>query len=175
MLIARQAGTSQLQVILVIALILVFTASLLHELQLFLKESEKVQVERVLDGVNQSINSLITKQIARDSMMTLADYDGSNPMRLLALEPAAYRGEYSDADATLQPGSWYFNKTNRQLVYQLRDPAKISNKNDGDSQRIYFRLNLKYRDKNNNQRYDKAIDEVNGLALEPISPYQWRS
>jgi len=41
-------------------------------------------------------------------------------------------------------------------------------------EQLSFRLNLMYRDKNNNHRYDQGIDDAQGLALEPIYPYQWR-
>jgi len=172
MMISRQVGVSQLEVLLVITLILVMITTLLHKLQLFYDDSEQIQVEALLDSLNTSINTRVTEQIVQGDMPALANYAGSNPIQMLAAEPANYSGEYGETETKLQSGHWYFNTRLRHLVYQLRDPGKIA-KQGGNPETIKFYLRLRYRDKNNNRRYDKGVDDVYGLALKPVYSYRW--
>jgi len=172
MMTNRQGGVSQLEVLLVITLILVMISTLLQALQLFYDDSEQVQVETLLEGLGSSINTRVTEQIVQGELSALANYAGSNPIRMLAVEPANYSGEYNETGTKLQPGHWYFNTQFRHLIYQLRDSEKIA-KQGGSPEIIKFYLRLRYRDKNNNQRYDKGIDDAYGLALEPVYSYRW--
>jgi len=172
MITGRQAGASQLEVILVIALILVFITTLLREFQAFYEESEQVQVQVMLENLNTSVNSLVTEHIVADDLSKLASYQGTNPMQLLARKGFNYGGEVSGRGVSLEPASWYFNTTTQNLIYQLRDPFKV-NQREGTPGRLNFHLNLKYQDVNQNQHYDRGVDRVFGLALEPVYPYQW--
>jgi len=172
MITGRQAGVSQLEVILVIVLILVFITTLLREFQTFYEESEQVQVRVMLENLNVSVNSLVTEKIVAEDLSGLARYQGANPMQLLASSSFNYAGEVGGVEPKLEPARWYFNRTSRSLVYQLRDPLKVSQQ-AGKAGQLNFRLNLKYQDDNHNQRYDKGVDRVFGLALEPVYPYQW--
>jgi len=169
---SRQAGASQLEVILVVALILVFVSTLLEELQEFYEESEHTQVRLMLEGLNTSVNSLVTEHIVADDLSKLVRYRGTNPMTLLASKGLNYVGEVSGSKLNLEPAKWYFNTTTQNLIYQLRDPFKV-NRQEGTPGQLNFHLNLKYQDVNQNQRYDRGVDRVFGLALEPVYPYQW--
>jgi hypothetical protein len=172
MITGRQAGASQLEVILVIALILVFITTLLREFQAFYEESEQVQVQVMLENLNISVNSLVTEHIVVDDLSKLVRYRGSNPMTLLASKGLNYVGEVSGSKLNLEPAKWYFNTTTQNLIYQLRDPFKV-NQQEGTPGQLNFQLNLKYQDVNQNNRYDRGVDRVFGLALEPVYPYQW--
>ncbi len=172
MIISRQKGGSQLELVLVIALILVFITTLLKEFQLFYEEAEQVQVQVMLDGLNISVNSLVTEHIVAGDLSKLTRYQGSNPMVLLARKGLNYGGEVSGRTLKLEPAKWYFNTSTQHLVYQLRDPLKVTQQ-EGKRGQLNFHLNLKYQDVNQNQRYDSSVDRVFGLALEPVYPYQW--
>jgi len=172
MMTGRQGGVTLLEVLLVTTLILVMIGTFLRELQLFYDDSEQMQVETLLESLRVSINTRVTEQIVQGELSGLASYAGSNPILILAIEPPSYSGEYSDTNTELQPGQWYFNTQFRHLVYQLRGSEKIV-KLGGSPETLKFHLRLKYRDKNNNQYYNKGLDDVYGLALEPVYGYHW--
>jgi len=156
----------------VIALILVFVAALLKTLQLFYEDSEQMQFEATLERLDRSINSLVAEHVAKGDLQGLAAYRHTNPMQLLGSENHNYLGEFSQGAQTIAPASWYFNRTYRQLSYQLRD-ASSAKQGGGQTGEISFKLRLKYQDNNHNERYDRGVDHVSGLALEPVYPYQW--
>lgn len=158
----------------VIGVILVLIATLLKQLQLFYEDSEQLQFEITLEKLNSSINSLVAEHIARGDLKGLARYRNTNPMLLLASSSHNYVGEFSQDNQKVDSASWYFNRTSRQLSYQIGDVARVSQQG-GPVGQLVFKLNLAYQDNNRNQRYDSDIDEVTGLALQPVFAYQWHA
>lgn len=131
-----------------------------------------MQFDATLEHLNSSINSLVTEHIAKGDLTDLVRYQNTNPMQLLTSDSHNYLGEFSQGKQKIVPASWYFNRTSRQLVYQLRDASKVKQQG-AYSRQLSFKLSLKYQDNNQNQRYDQGVDEVSGLILQPVSPYQW--
>jgi len=168
-----QHGVSQLEVVLVIAVLLILIGSALRQVSVFSEQSEQMQVEEVLGSVRTSINTLVSEHLLADTMYKLQAYDGSNPVQLLVKKPTSYQGERGDTELLPAVGQWYFHVTRKHFIYRMRDIGKLKELGFNLEQ-LSFRLNLMYRDKNNNHRYDQGIDDAQGLALEPVYPYQWR-
>ncbi|MEH6358634.1 MAG: hypothetical protein V7745_06565 [Pseudomonadales bacterium] len=170
----RQQGASQLEVVLVVILILILISTAIKQVALFSDESEKLRVEAVLDSVRTSINSLVSEHMLADTMYMLQQYDGGNPIGLLAKTPPGYEGVRNDSDALSAIGQWSFHRDRKHLVYRVKDVDKLHN-SAANVAEISFRLNLMYRDKNGNQRYDQGVDDAQGLALESVAAFEWLS
>lgn len=67
--------------------------------------------------------------------------EGSNPMELLEVKPPNYLGEFaSRGSAPTQPGTWFFDRESKELVYVLLAQEKSSLK---QQQMLYFKLELR--------------------------------
>lgn len=174
MKISRQQGASQLEIMLVVILLLILISTAIKQVALFSDESEKLRVETVLDSVRTSINTLISEHMLADTMYQLQQYDGANPIQLLAKRPPDYQGVRNDTYPLPASGQWYFHSGRKHLIYRVKNVDKLHNLAVNDAQ-LSFKLTLMYRDKNSNQRYDQGIDDAQGLALEPVIPYEWLS
>lgn len=168
----RQQGASQLEIVLVVILLLILMSTAIKQVALFSDESEELRIETVLDSVQTSINTLVSEHMLADTMYQLQQYDGANPIQLLAKRPPDYQGVRNDADPLPASGQWYFHSGRKHLVFRVKNVDKLHNFAANDAQ-LSFRLYLKYRDKNANQRYDQGIDDAQGLALEAVYPYEW--
>ena len=62
-------------------------------------------------------------------------------MQLLAVKPVNYVGEFANrVSAAAQPGTWFFDRESKELIYVLLAPEKSSLK---QQQMLYFKLELR--------------------------------
>ena len=88
--------------------------------------------------------------------------------------PDNYRGEFDGLDyESLDKGAWYFNKTERTLVYIIRNGALFETGLAGVP-RIEYKLVPDYLDVDRNGRFDAETDRLNSVTLQGISDYHWR-
>ena len=69
-------------------------------------------------------------------------------------------------------GIWYFDKNDHTLNYVVSYKEQFKSNIKG-IKRTSHQLKMVYRDNNNNNRFDKGIDDINGLDLVALEPYRW--
>lgn len=93
---------------------------------------------------------------------------GGNPAALLKMQvglgPDGYLGELADADInTIAPGKWYFDRSQKALIYRLRSATGFASPLSGPAR---IRLCLR--------GPDISKPEGMPLQLETCEIYQWR-
>ncbi len=157
-------------VIVIISFLLVIAISRLLALQV---DAERVAMETVAGTLRSAIGIKVATNIVRQDIRGLGSLEGSNPMDRLAELPSNYLGELEGPDPkTLEDGNWYFDERGRTLVYLVRNKAFFQG-GLPDPPRARFAIRLVYTDRNGNGRYDQGVDDVEGVRLAVLEPYQW--
>lgn len=155
-------------VIIIVSILFVIAANRLLVLQ---ATAERAAMMNVLGTLRSAIGMDIAQHVLRQDVDGLVALRGRNPMDWLAQTPHNYAGEASDP-VTVQAGSWYFDPTERALVYRVEHAEHFSTSLPGPA-RARFRIELAYDDNNANGRYDAGRDTVYGLRLAEMEPYRW--
>lgn len=113
-------------------------------------------------------------RITRGEAHTLADLAGTNPMALLLVPPANYEGELAAPDdgASLPRASWFYDETNRRLVYRVGKYTHFDGLG-GPADRVELAAAFVFADRDNDGEYDVGSDRFTGLRLEPVHAYDW--
>lgn len=115
---------------------LVLLAVFLGKIPFYTKSAE----ERAIDVTLSQLRAAVEMHRLRSSGATSA-LEGSNPMQLLAVKPVNYVGEFANRGSVpAQPGTWFFDRESKELVYVLLAPEKSSLK---QQQMLYFKLELR--------------------------------
>ena len=166
-------GFSLLELVVVVILVAVMAGLALGRLLAVQADAERVSMETVVGTLRSALGMKVAQSIVRGDMRELAGLEGSNPMDQLAEMPNNYRGVLEQVDAApLEDGSWYFDKTSRELLYVVRNKAHFSAVGT-NLPRARFVVRLVYADRDGNGRYDHGVDRLEGLRLAPVEPYKW--
>ena len=115
---------------------LVLLAVFLGKIPFYTKSAEERAIEVTLSQLRAAVELHRLRSSAAAGALA-----GSNPMQLLAVKPANYAGEFANIDsAPARPGTWFFDRQKRELVYVLLAPKKSSLK---QQQMLYFKLELR--------------------------------
>lgn len=156
--------------IVLIAFLMVIAMARLLALQ---AEAERVAMETIAGTLRSALGMKVAESLVRYELNGLAALEASNPMDRLAELPTNYLGEFDRPDPSqLQDGNWYFDRSERTLVYLVRNKAHFSG-GAVNPPRARFVVRLLYRDATRNGRYDVGVDSVEGLRLVPVEPYKW--
>ncbi len=96
----------------------------------------------------------------------------TNPLDLFLQKPNNYLGEIKDIQSIKEKGVWYFDKSDKSLSYIVSYPENFQTSVKG-IKRTRHQLQLVYKDNNNNKRFDKGIDDINGLDMIKKEYYRW--
>ena len=90
------------------------------------------------------------------------------------LTPANYFGEINESEVgTLGGGIWYFDLSNRTLVYRV-DNAEYFESDTPGAPRAIFSVVLDYLDQNGNNRFDPLVDRFRDVKLQASNKYGWQ-
>lgn len=121
-------------------------------------ETEKASVQQTRNIINSSMAVVFATYAVNNQLDRLNELNGGNPFIYLAeynLLPGTYRGELGDGDLNdIKPG-WYYDKSQRKILYKPYYDGKIH----------YYSLVLEFRDMNNSGLYESKIDEFGRLFL----------
>lgn len=171
--IRSSRGFSLLELVVVIVLVAILMTIAIARLMALQAEAERVAMETVVGTLRSALGMKVAESIVRHELNGLVALQASNPMERLAELPTNYLGEFDRHNpGELQDGSWYFDRSDRTLVYLVRNKAHFSG-GAANPPRARFAVNLLYGDKNHNGRFDAGTDSVEGLRLAPLEPYKW--
>lgn len=116
--------------------------------------AEKVAVEQTVGSLQSALTLQFSGAVLRGG--DLEALGRENPVRWLARRPDNYLGEYYDPKpGEAEPGNWYFDLMDRQLVYVVKFRARGAGA--GPEQRLRFRVRL----------VGGPGREVSGAVIEP--------
>jgi hypothetical protein len=116
--VTAQRGASLFEFAVCTIVFAVLTGLLLERILRYRADAEREGVVRQVENMRSALLSrALQAEIAGDKTQVRA-LVGSNPVALLQRNPVAYLGEFDNpAVAEIPPGSWYFDRKQRKLVY----------------------------------------------------------
>ncbi|HZW22010.1 type II secretion system protein [Noviherbaspirillum sp.] len=142
----RGGGFSLLELMIVVSLVGVLATVLLDRLRYYEEAAEKANVEYTISAIKSVLRYKLATLMLEGRMQECAALVGQNPMEWLDAKPENYAG----TGTNFPHGNWYFDNTNRALVYAPRSShyfqtdaqgarqirlrvAKVTQKADGPS------------------------------------------
>jgi prepilin-type N-terminal cleavage/methylation domain-containing protein len=161
-------GFSLFELVVAIIVASVLATVLLNRLAYYQELAEKAAMESTLRTIKTGLQIRLAELIVTNRQGQAAEIEIEDPVRWMDDKPPNYRGAYR---APAEPGSWYFDATERQLVYLVRTGDRlILGTGDGGKQ-LRFRAKLL---KTPVKVAGGTVEGVAGVTLLPISPYQWQ-
>jgi hypothetical protein len=131
----------------------------------------------VLDGfkgLNPFALDAIDPEWLDNTMNTDADMPRLPAGKVYLGVPPSYLGEFDDVNPDdIEPGSWYFNRQTRTLVYMIKNREFFETGLPGP-ERVEFYVDIDYTDRNNNNQFDAEADEFRNISLRSTGDYEWR-
>jgi len=169
----KEAGFSFLELILVIAIIGLLFSVAVDKLVVLKAEAERTAMSQILGSLRSAMGIQIASHISNGTIEKLVESINSNPMDWLSEKPENYIGVLNEPDPNdVESRQWYFDSYNKYLVYRVSNSEYFKSTLKG-AKRARFRVNLDYTDNNENGKYSPGIDEIHGLTLLSIEPYEW--
>jgi hypothetical protein len=169
----RATGFTLFELILVIALVAVFSGVLLGRFRMYQEAAEKAAMEQTAGAIRSALNIQMAALIARGRADEIPRLAALNPVTLLAEKPRNYAGEYYDVTGSdIAPGSWYYDLKNKELVYLVDRGAHFLPDKDG-RKCVRYRVDLVYNDDLPRGRNSAGVD-VGGITFREIEPYVWK-
>lgn len=170
---SRSRGFSLLELVVVVILIAFLVQIAIARLLALQAEAERVAMDTVVGTLRSALGMKVAESLIRQETARLPELVGTNPMDRLTEPPRNYLGELTAPDlATLEDGTWYYDRTERMLVYLVRNSSHFSG-GAGQPPRARFAVKLVFSDRNANGRFDRGVDSVEGLSLSPVEPFRW--
>ena len=169
----KERGFSFLELILVIAIISLLFAVAVDKLLILKVEAERTAMAQILGSLRSAMGIQVASHISNNTVDELIERADSNPMDWLAEKPENYIGVLDEPDpADVEIRTWYFDSYNKHLVYRVSSGEYFKSSLKG-AKRARFRVNLDYTDVDEDGEFNENIDEIHGLTLKSIEPYQW--
>lgn len=166
-------GFTLLEMVVVIVLIGFLALIVLNRVWTYRVYAEEAAVTATIGNIRSALGLEVAKLVVRGQAKNIPNLENTNPMQLLAQVPHNYLGELDHNQAIEKTGVWYFDKSERTLNYIVNFTENFKSNVKGIP-RTRHKLIFVYTDRNNNKRFDKYIDDVNGLDLVALEPYQWK-
>jgi hypothetical protein len=170
-----QCGATLIELIAIAVLIstLVVTAvSKIWELRVV---AEKTGLETLIGTLRSTLGMQLVAHVAKHGAKGLEQYHHSNPLDYLKEPPTNYLGEFEAGPSEPVEGAWYFDTSEAALVYHVRFAEYLHNDNHRQPELLRFQVQMRYRDANNNGRFDAAVDSPRALGLVALDNYRWLS
>ncbi|MGD8484198.1 MAG: type II secretion system protein [Thioalkalispiraceae bacterium] len=165
-------GFTLLEMVIVIVLISVLGLIILSRVWQYRVYAEEAMVTATVGNIRSALGLEVARLAVKEQTRQIARLENTNPMKLLAQTPETYLGETSKPETIKQKGVWYFNNNDKSLNYIVSYTEHFESKIKG-VKRTRHQLKMVFTDNNQNGRFDKGVDYINGLDLVAMEPYKW--
>jgi general secretion pathway protein G len=115
------AGFSLMELAVTGAIIAVLATALLNRVLFYQREAERLAVDQVVTVLRSALQLQLTSLTISGPRGDLVSLTEQNPMDWLEQRPVNYLGPiYAPQVRDVVPGSWYFDKKDKKLVYLFR-------------------------------------------------------
>ena len=171
-IIKKQSGFTLLELVVVIIVISILGLFAIDRVWSLRAAAEQASVKQVVGTIKSALGLEVARLALEGKMSNVAKLEKTNPMLLLSQTPENYLGVKTDSSHTTEPGTWYFDKNQKALIYNVTYSENFKTTLKG-TPRIRYRIKLIYNDRNKNKRFDVRYDSIAGLNLITIDKYSW--
>jgi general secretion pathway protein G len=163
----RERGFTMFEMIAAIAVVLLLGTAFLERLSFYQEIAEKAAMESTLRLIKTGMQVRLAELIMTNRQAEAAQLETEDPMQWLEQRPANYAGLYRERP---EPGAWYFDASQKQLVYVATSGNHLRLIGAGEPTEIRFRARLL---KDRVGTVSGTIESVTGVTLTPVYPYRW--
>ena len=165
-------GFSLLELVLVISLVAIFIAVAIDRSLRYLELAEKAAMETTIGALRSALTLRMGALYAVGGGGALTRLNEENPFTWLSQLPDAYIGPQWDPKlADISPGSWYYDRSARQVVYRPQRTRYLVRPGPEDP-RIRFRVDVEYGPVDAVHPSNPALLKAD---LEAVNPYLWQA
>lgn len=136
----KERGFTLFELAVVASVIAVLVSVLGHRMSFYQEEAELAAVERMVASMRSALIMKAGALLAADRKRELPALLEENPIGLLAEKPRNYLGEYYSPDVRELPdGNWYFDLSEKMLVYLLNNGKTLER---GGANLLKFKVKL---------------------------------
>lgn len=166
-------GFTLFELLVVILIIGTLMAVLSDRLLFYQEAAEKAAMEQTVGNLRSALHLQIADRLLKGNTNDLRALASDNPMDWLAERPANYLGErFAPKEDEVSAGSWYFDLSDRQLVYAPKRTEHLAT-NAAGHKAIRFKVTLVQEKNAKEQAVRAERREIQGVVLTPATPYQW--
>src|SRR5579859_3235109 len=129
---ALQRGVSWVELIVSIVLLTIFLLVFLERALYYQEYGEMTAMEMTVANMRTGLRYKVADLIMNNRLSEIATLADENPINWLASPPENYLGEYDAAPPTDVAGNWYFDRTQRELVYTVNNRRHFVPGSGGD-------------------------------------------
>lgn len=167
------AGFTLLELVTVIVVVSILSGVLIGRFLIYLEMAEKTAMEQTVGAIRSGLNIQMAGLIARGRTEDISRLVTTNPMKFLSGKQKNYAGEFFGGKLPdINPGNWYFDLKDRQLVYLVGRDAHFVPGEDGRKW-IRYRLSLVFNESSLADTQRSILQEIGGVTLEEVAPYKW--
>lgn len=170
----KQRGFTILELVVVIIIISVLGLFAIDRIFAIRIAAEQAAVKQIVGTIKSALGLEVARLALAGKMSSVAKLNKTNPINLLSQKPSNYIGEKDDSNHIVEPGTWYFDKKQKALIYNVIYKENFTTPLKGIA-RIRHQITLVYNDRNNNNRFDLRYDNIAGLDLFPLEKYNWNA
>ncbi len=160
---SRRPATS-LEVVVASIIIFLLIFVFMEKARMALARAEDSQIAATVNNLQSVLMQAALSALVNGDLERIAELQTVNPMALTRPDLSAnYRGELrSGAGLEVPAGHWYYDLDRRRLVYRI---AYATAKTTHDAETLYFKIRLRYLDRNQNQHFDPDADSFTSIGL----------
>ena len=161
-------GFTLFELVVVISLIAVLVTFLLARLAYYHEMLERAAMESVLRGIKTGLQVRLAELIIANREGEAAALEVQDPVQWLDEgRPANYAGAYREP---VEPGRWYFDARERQLVYVVTTGNRLEIDGRPGSRELRFRARLL---RSAVYLPGGPVERTSGITLAPVQVYRW--
>lgn len=163
-------GFSLIEFTVVLVIIAIIAAILLDRLKFYEENAEKATMESTAASIQAALNLRVAGYLAAgkggDEIQRIA---AQNPIEWLSRRPDNYAGAFDQVGAAELPeGCWYFDLSDRTLVYRIRYGRAFVPDADGRKE-VRYRARVEY----GRLEPGSTLIGIRTAAFEVVHPYNW--
>ena len=166
-----QAGFTLFELIVVVCIVAIMAGILFNRLQMYQEAAEKAAMQQTAAAIKSALQMRVAAYLMNGRETDIEHLRSENPVSWLQERPQNYAGAfYGDAYARVAPGSWYFDLSQRELVYVVNLGHYFKPGADGRKW-VRYRVKIGYEEMPQKDAPPRKVLSAANFA--PVHPYVW--
>lgn len=167
----RQAGFTLFELIIVICVVAIMAGILLQRLQGYEEAAERVAMQQTAVAIKSALQMRVAGYLISGRDNEIDGLRTENPVNWLQEKPENYAGEFqADAYAQVPPGSWYFDRPQREMIYVVNRGDGFKPGPDGRKW-VRYRVKVEYEEMPGSGVPARKI--LNAATFVPVEAFVW--
>ena len=166
-----QAGFTLFELIVVVCIVAIMAGILLNRLRVYEEAAEKAAMQQTAAAIKSALQMRVASYLINGHDSDIEHLRSENPVNWLQERPQNYAGEfYADAYARVAPGSWYFDRTHREMIYVV-DLGHYFKRGADGRKWVRYRVKIEYEELPQKDAPPRKV--LSAANFTTVQPYVW--